>query len=358
MTTLLSSSVTKGSATRSKVEQLFPFDVPRCKSLRVGLIGLGWIAEAAHLPALRFLQGKGWPVHISALCDIKPARRALFEQYVPEATFFDDAKALLTSGTVDAVFILTFPPFTTTLLQIALENELAVFAEKPVSHALSDFESLAKLSAVAGRPVQIGYNRRFQILSEQFRKEIAQTQNIFHVRANLWRASRKNPIFYEDTTVHLLDFLQYNFGRLTFQNIHRFPKLDLQSNLPAAIHAQFTDKSGILFELNTGPRVGRNLESYEVLALGRSLSLSYPATAELTHPVALDVYEEGKLNSLAFQLNSDEVEAMAYARGFIHQAASFCRIASNQREPLRCSLEDAYWAQYAFDALHSHIETK
>jgi predicted dehydrogenase len=124
-------------------------------NVRLGIVGLG-IMGRGHLEYL--LQGKVQRVQVTALCDIVP--KAM--EGPPELARFDDYRALIGSGLVDAVLIATphyqHPPITVE----ALGKGLHVLVEKPISVGKSDAEKM--LLAYQKRP------RKEQVFAAMFQQ--------------------------------------------------------------------------------------------------------------------------------------------------------------------------------------------
>jgi myo-inositol 2-dehydrogenase/D-chiro-inositol 1-dehydrogenase len=74
--------------------------------LRIGVAGLGAVAQAVHLPLLARLPDT---FEIAALCDLSPGLLAtLGERYrVPAAARFESVEALLDGSSIDGLLILT-----------------------------------------------------------------------------------------------------------------------------------------------------------------------------------------------------------------------------------------------------------
>jgi len=122
--------------------------------VRLGVVGLGAVAQAVHLPILERLRDA---FVVTALCDLSPTLLAtLGERYrVPPAAQFDHARAMLASGAIDAVAILSSGSHGSLTLD-ARRAGLPVFVEKPLAF------TLAEADAIAGDPrladgVEVGY---------------------------------------------------------------------------------------------------------------------------------------------------------------------------------------------------------
>ena len=73
------------------------------EGVRVGVIGTGWWAETIYLPSI-----ESHPfARITAICGGKAERSAELSRRAGGARIFDDYRALVTSGEVDAVVVAT-----------------------------------------------------------------------------------------------------------------------------------------------------------------------------------------------------------------------------------------------------------
>ncbi|MBV9491851.1 MAG: Gfo/Idh/MocA family oxidoreductase [Verrucomicrobia bacterium] len=126
--------------------------------LRVGVLGAGLIAQAAHLEACR----KARNVELHALCDAAPDLlgkvAAAFE---PKKTF-GDYDAMLADENVEAVIVAIADQFHVPMAIRAVEAGKHVLVEKPMGVNVAECERLR--DAVRARPgihLQVGTMRRF-----------------------------------------------------------------------------------------------------------------------------------------------------------------------------------------------------
>jgi predicted dehydrogenase len=122
--------------------------------IRIGVVGLGAVAQAVHLPLLAKHPAL---FRIEALCDLSATvRDALGTRYgVPRERRFADAADLLAAD-LDAVAILTSGSHGA-LATAAAQAGLAVFCEKPLAYTLGELDELE-----AARPrVQLGYMKLY-----------------------------------------------------------------------------------------------------------------------------------------------------------------------------------------------------
>lgn len=113
------------------------------KPLRLGVIGLGAVAQAVHLPLLARHPTLFAP---TAVCEVSPSTRAVVADRldVPARRRFADAGELLALDDLDAVAILTSGSHGA-LAIAAAEAGLAVFCEKPLAYTLAEADALAEL---------------------------------------------------------------------------------------------------------------------------------------------------------------------------------------------------------------------
>jgi predicted dehydrogenase len=122
--------------------------------IRGALIGFGNVAVHGHLP--------GWlgrrDVAITAVSDIRPARRAERDTRLPDARWFDSPATLLDEADVDFVDICTPPSSHASLTARALGRGRHVLCEKPLVLALDELARLTRLAATAGRVLHAVHN--------------------------------------------------------------------------------------------------------------------------------------------------------------------------------------------------------
>jgi predicted dehydrogenase len=135
--------------------------------LRIGVVGLGAVAQAVHLPLLAKHPDR---FAISALCDLSASTSAaLGERYgVPAERRFADAHELIGAGGLDAVAILTSGSHGG-LATAAARAGLAVFCEKPLGYTLAELDELEAASPV----LQLGYMKLYDPAVERAARALA-----------------------------------------------------------------------------------------------------------------------------------------------------------------------------------------
>jgi len=128
--------------------------------VKVGVIGLGEVAQIIHLPILASMEDR---FEIAAICDISPSLlRHIGERYrVPEAMRFTDMESLCAVRELDAVFVLNSDEYHTAATLAALRHRKHVLLEKPMCLTLADADAIIRARDEAGTQVMIGYMRRY-----------------------------------------------------------------------------------------------------------------------------------------------------------------------------------------------------
>ena len=122
--------------------------------LKVGLLGAGRIA-GVHATAISSHPGST----LVAVSDINAdAAGKLAAQYGAEARATD---AIINDPAIDAVLIATSTDTHSDLIERATGAGKAVLCEKPVDLSLDRARACQKTAAATGKPVMIGFNRRF-----------------------------------------------------------------------------------------------------------------------------------------------------------------------------------------------------
>ena len=122
--------------------------------LRVGLLGAGRIGLVHAKAISSYPQSR-----LVAVADVvKEAAAKLAGEYSAEAR---SNEAMIDDPSIDAVLIATSTNTHSDLIEAATKAGKAVLCEKPVDLSLARAQACRKVAGAAGRPVMIGFNRRF-----------------------------------------------------------------------------------------------------------------------------------------------------------------------------------------------------
>ena len=127
------------------------------RSLKVGVLGCGQIAQAAHFEAC----AKARNADLYAICDIADDLRARMSAIHAPQKDFADYDAMLADPALDAVIIATADAFHVPASIKALQAGKHVLCEKPVAASLDEVAELAAAVRKSGKIFQIGHMKRF-----------------------------------------------------------------------------------------------------------------------------------------------------------------------------------------------------
>lgn len=128
------------------------------RRVKVGVIGLGEVAQIIHLPILEALSDR---YELAAICDISAeliqkigTRYGVHRRYV-------DALELAAQRDLDAVFVLNSDEYHAECTVAAARNGKHVLVEKPMCLAPSEAEAIIRARDEGGVRVMVAYMRRF-----------------------------------------------------------------------------------------------------------------------------------------------------------------------------------------------------
>lgn len=161
--------------------------------IKVGLIGLGEVAQLMHLPLLaddsRFA--------IAAITDVSPGLVDYVATRYGVPTRHTDADALIADPALDAVFILTPDHLHADLLAKATGSGKHVFIEKPACLTADQLRPILDIPQRPGQVVFVGYMRRFSRPFLELKKRLPPLADIRHVRVR--DIIREAPFFVAQT---------------------------------------------------------------------------------------------------------------------------------------------------------------
>ena len=245
--------------------------------VRLGVIGLGVVAQAVHLPLLRNRRDL---FEVTAVCDLSAELTArVAERFgLGAAGRFWSAEELLDSGLVDAVLLLTSGSHGQ-VAGAALGRGLPTLCEKPLAYTLAEADSLERLSAKEGTPLQLGYMKLYDPAVRRAHRELVAT----------WPALRA----VEVTVLH-----PSGSSQLAHLNLEPPP-----GDVPAATLAALGRETSQLQEQALGREAPAELrELYTEVLLGslvHDLAVVRLLAGELERVDHADLWPEGSWSSVA-----------------------------------------------------------
>jgi len=127
------------------------------RRLRVGVLGCGPIAQAAHFESCT----KARNADLYAICDVADdLRQRMAATHAPDKSFAD-YDAMLADPDLEAVIIATSDPFHVPASIKALEAGKHVLCEKPLAADVEEAETLKRVVERSGKLLQVGHMKRF-----------------------------------------------------------------------------------------------------------------------------------------------------------------------------------------------------
>ena len=149
--------------------------------IKVGIVGLGEVAQIIHLP---ILQEHVDIFEIAAICDIsQELLAAIGERYnVPIACRYLDYDELAQQENLDAVLVLNSDEYHTDSALTALRRGKHVLIEKPMCLTRQEAEAIIKARDEAGVQVMVGYMRRYAPAFVQAIEQVRALEKINYAR--------------------------------------------------------------------------------------------------------------------------------------------------------------------------------
>lgn len=147
--------------------------------LRVGLLGLGEVAQSIHIPVLRDQRDRWLLVGVY---DVSPSVVDLICSQNPTARAFETAEALIQSPDIDVVFILSPDETHRPYLLKAIKADKHVLLEKPACLTLREMDDVIAQAEGYAKTIFVGYMRRYASAYLKARDALPPTQDITHAR--------------------------------------------------------------------------------------------------------------------------------------------------------------------------------
>ena len=289
------------------------------RKLRVGMVGLGGIAQKAYLPILT--NETDWEF-IGAFSPNKEKRKRICKQYRIEA--FNRLSALADS--CDAVFVHSSTESHFDVVTALLKKGVDVYVDKPLAATTTEAEMLVDLSKKQGRKLMVGFNRRF---APMYRKVKEKANKLAWVRFEKHRVSGIGPKSHTftmlDDYIHLIDTVRWLAGD-DLEAVYSQMNMNDEKQL---VHAQHTFHSSEKTAFTTAMHrnAGSNLEQLELFSDGKIIRVKNMHTMEL---------EE---NDETVIKTPPSWQTVGKQRGFENAIKHFLECIEGDAEPLTDGLE-------------------
>ncbi|MBB6734109.1 Gfo/Idh/MocA family protein [Cohnella zeiphila] len=149
------------------------------RRLKVGIVGLGEVAQVIHLPILKALADR---YEVAALCDISPSLLRWAGEFYNVSHLYRDAAELARQPDLDAVFVLNSDEYHAECAIAAARSGKHVLVEKPMTLTVADADAMIRARDESGVRIMVGYMRRYAPALLQTLEEIQTLGKIEYVR--------------------------------------------------------------------------------------------------------------------------------------------------------------------------------
>jgi predicted dehydrogenase len=150
-------------------------------TLRVGVIGLGEVAQVVHLP---ILESQPHLFEVSAVCDISPTLRKLIGDRYGVERRYTDVASMVADAPLDCVLVLNSDEYHTESVVAALDAGLHVLVEKPMCLSPREAAEIIAARDRSGCVVMVGYMRRFAPAFEAAKERLAGLGRVNYARVH------------------------------------------------------------------------------------------------------------------------------------------------------------------------------
>ncbi|MYL40497.1 gfo/Idh/MocA family oxidoreductase [Virgibacillus massiliensis] len=227
---------------------------------RIGMVGLGGIAQKAYLPILS--KETDW-TFVGAFSPSREKRKTICKQYRIQDFYSLSALA----QACDAVFVHSSTQSHYEVVSELLNKGLDVYVDKPLAASISEAEKLVELSKTSGRKLMVGFNRRF---APMYMKAKEQATNIAWIRVEKHRADSVGPNSYAftmlDDYLHIVDTVRW-LSNSELRVLHGTIHTNGENQLLYAQH-MYQSTQNISLTTAMHRKAGTNLEQIELVCDG------------------------------------------------------------------------------------------
>ncbi len=293
-------------------------------ALRVGVIGVGNIANIAQLPTL--VQRDD--VELRALVSRRDDPSALQRRW-GFANAYRTVEAMLDAEELDAAFVLTPRSEHVQAVESVLRAGVDVYCEKPLATSTADSFRLAELADQHDRILMVGFNRRFAPVYVAAREAFGPLGASFCIAQKNRAGSEYRATF--ENAIHMVDLLRWFGGGDVVEVSSAAAGTDpWEEDGTAALVRFSTGNTGLLVAARQAGAWGEKLDAYGQMR-----------SAEVIAPDSVAVTADGVRT-----VRSMSPEAFGWATatetfGFANSVRHFLDRVVDRQQPLTCGWEAA-----------------
>lgn len=281
--------------------------------LKIGMIGVGWIAQRAHLPALAPLVESG-EVRLQAFCDANPDMLRQAGETWGVDRLYTDHHAMLEQEPLDALYLLIPPTLHTDVELLAAERGIGILVEKPVTLDLPQAYSFDAAIRKSGIVSQVGFMTRYYPAAERVKELLADritrhaSVQLFYSGAAIRYWTSRMELCggsFVENTIHMVDLLRYLYGDISAVSafyLERKPEEERdQMNLPHAYLVNYRFTNGVAANCTTSRCLtDAGVSRREVLLISEGSMIEW-STQRIVENGQVIWEEEAPANAFALQ---------------------------------------------------------
>ena len=276
------------------------------RKIKVGIVGLGRIAQNAYLPVLASMENV--ELHTFMSRTIPKAQQTALRYGARNVVSTVDE--MVKTG-IDCAFVLSPKEYHSHAVVPLLRAGIDVFCEKPLAITLFEAEQMVDVSEQTGRLLMAGFNRRFAPAYINAKKyfENCVPDYMFGEKNRPdteYRATMENAI-------HIIDTLRWFCGEC--DTVEAYARFD-DKYFETLTAAQFLFKSGTVAQMGAHRRCGQWIEHMEVYGEHINAIVDYPDFVKIVDNSKEICYSMTPL-SLGWAENRDKMGYSALAEHFI-----------------------------------------
>lgn len=240
---------------------------------RIGMVGLGGIAQKAYLPILS--KALDWNF-VGAFSPNAEKRAVICEQY----RISSYGSLLELADRCDAVFVHSATDTHYEVVSTLLKQGKDVYVDKPLAATLHQAEQLAELAEKLGRKLMVGFNRRFSPLYIEAKDRMTETA---WIRMEKHRTNSVGPqtanFTMLDDYLHVVDTARWLAdGKATVMN--GVVNVNEHNQLLYAQH-NYSTFGGYTLSTAMHRNAGTNLEQLEIVSAGEIIRVKNMSLLEV-----------------------------------------------------------------------------
>lgn len=284
--------------------------------MKVGIIGLGGIAQKAYLPVITARENTDL-----VFCTRNEATLSKLSQKYRISEFTNSIDDLIKLG-VDAAFVHTATESHKEVVEKLLKNGIHVYVDKPISYYYDDALSLAELSKKVNKTLMVGFNRRFAPMYRNLKEE--KKPDIVIIQKNRINQPDNVRRFVFDDFIHVVDTLRFFMGSSHNEiSVRALKKANKLYNVVLQLSNEATTAIGIM---NRDTGVAEEVVDY--MCSGKKFFIE-----DLVHTTK---YENNKEEIFKF----NDWDPTLYRRGFYQIIDEFLNSVEENRTP-SITIEDS-----------------